>query len=72
MVLFELSSRPKLIKPSYTFDVSWNAICQLQALVDGDWGELDGTALLPETRQMVEKWGEYYLERPIRSMRLLD
>lgn len=55
-----------------SFDVSWNAICQLQALVDGDWGELDGTALLPETRQMVEKWGEYYLERPIRSMRLLD
>ena len=39
-----------------SFDVSWNAICQLQALVDGDWGELDGTALLPETRQMVEKW----------------
>ena len=28
-----------------SFDVSWNAICQLQALVDGDWGELDGTAL---------------------------
>ena len=55
-----------------SFDVSWSAICQLQALVDGDWGELDGTALLPETRQMVEKWGEYYLERPIRSMRLLD
>ena len=55
-----------------SFDVSWNAICQLQALVDGDWGELDGTALFSETRQMVEKWGEYYLERPIRSMRLLD
>ena len=55
-----------------SFDVSWNTICQLQALVDGDWGELDGTALLSETRQMVEKWGEYYLERPIRSMRLLD
>ena len=45
---------------------------QLQALVDGDWGELDGTALFSETRQMVEKWGEYYLARPIRSMRLLD
>ncbi len=53
-------------------EISWNSLCQLQALVDGDWQELDGTPLTLETRQLVGKWGEYYLERPIRSMRLLD
>ena len=52
--------------------VAWLTICQLDALVEGDWGELDGAQVDAETRQMVEKWGEYYLERPIRSMRLLD
>lgn len=56
--------------------VSWDALCRLSALVEGDWGELDGVPVTPsiqrETHQMVEEWGEYYLERPIRSMRLLD
>ena len=56
--------------------VSWDAICRLSALVDGDWGELDGVpaaaSIQRETHQIVEEWGEYYLERPIRSMRLLD
>lgn len=55
-----------------SFAVPWKAICQLDALVDGDWPELDGGELMGETRRMVEKWGEYYMERPIRSMRLLD
>ena len=52
--------------------IPWNTLCQMQALVDGDWGELDTAPLTAETRQLVEKWGEYYLERPIRSLRLLD
>ena len=56
--------------------VSWDAICRLSALGDGDWGELDGVpaaaSIQRETHQIVEEWGEYYLERPIRSMRLLD
>ncbi|MCH9274931.1 DNA repair protein RecO [Bifidobacterium amazonense] len=28
--------------------------------------------LLPATRRLVEEWSEYYMERPIRSLRLLD
>jgi DNA repair protein RecO (recombination protein O) len=45
---------------------------QLEALVEGDWHILDNTPLQSKSRQIVEDWGEYYLERPIRSMRLLD
>lgn len=45
---------------------------QFRALCSGDWGRLDGGALDPLTTRLVEKWGEYYLERPIRSLRLLD
>ncbi|MBT1172794.1 DNA repair protein RecO [Bifidobacterium sp. MA2] len=48
------------------------ALTQLRALVEGDWTTLDGTGLLPETEHLVEDWAEYYLERPLRSMRLLD
>lgn len=54
---------------------------RLRALVDGDWRVLDGGepggdvpdgGLDPQTRHIVEEWGAYYLERPIRSLRLLD
>ncbi|RBP99085.1 DNA repair protein RecO [Bifidobacterium xylocopae] len=45
---------------------------QLEALTDGDWGRLGPGPLDPQTDRLVEKWGEYYLERPIRSLRLLD
>ncbi|KAA8819878.1 DNA repair protein RecO [Bifidobacterium rousetti] len=48
------------------------ALTQLRALVDGDWSALDGVDLTPETEHLVEDWAEYYLERPLRSMRLLD
>ncbi|PLS28913.1 DNA repair protein RecO [Bifidobacterium parmae] len=48
------------------------ALAQLEALADGDWAELDGRELAPETARLVEDWAEYYLERPLRSMRLLD
>ncbi|KAE8128366.1 MULTISPECIES: DNA repair protein RecO [Bifidobacterium] len=44
---------------------------QLSALVDGAWSALDGEGLRPEVSRIVEDWGEYYLERPIRSLRLL-
>jgi DNA repair protein RecO (recombination protein O) len=45
---------------------------QLQALVEGDWAVLDTVAERADTRKLVEEWGEYYMERPIRSLRLLD
>jgi DNA repair protein RecO (recombination protein O) len=45
---------------------------QLEALVEGDWTILDSAALKADTRSLVEKWGEYYLERPIHALRLLD
>lgn len=47
-------------------------LVQLRALTDGDWRTLDGNGLLPQTAHLVEDWAEYYLERPLRSMRLLD
>ncbi|KFI45642.1 DNA replication and repair protein RecO [Bifidobacterium bohemicum] len=45
---------------------------QLEALVEGDWTTLDATVLQGDVRSLVEKWGEYYLERPIHALRLLD
>ncbi|RBP98588.1 DNA repair protein RecO [Bifidobacterium aemilianum] len=45
---------------------------ELEALVEGDWPILDRGALDATTRQIVEDWGEYYLERRIRSLHLLD
>ena len=45
---------------------------QLQALVEGDWAILDMAEERADTRKLVEEWGEYYMERPIRSLRLLD
>lgn len=51
---------------------------QLAALAIGDWRTLDalcgvaGPGLDEQTRHIVEEWGAYYLERPIRSLRMLD
>ena len=45
---------------------------RLRALLHGDWTALDTTPLDAATRRLVEEWSEYYLERPIRSLRLLD
>lgn len=45
---------------------------QFAALVQGDWQVLDAGDLLPQTHRLVEEWSEYYMERPIRSLRLLD
>ena len=47
-------------------------VVQLSAAVDGDWGVLDGAPPDARVLRFVEDWGEYYLERPIRSLRLLD
>ena len=38
----------------------------------GDWRTLDAQPLEPGTERLVEDWAQYYLERPIRSLRLLD
>ncbi|AKV56027.1 DNA repair protein RecO [Bifidobacterium actinocoloniiforme] len=46
-------------------------LAQLEALTEGDWASLANGPLDPLTDRLVEKWGEYYLERPIRSLRLL-
>lgn len=44
---------------------------QFTALIQGDWAQLDSEPdLLPAVSQLVEDWAEYYLERPIRSLRI--
>ena len=48
------------------------ALTQLRALAEGDWAVLDGAEPDPQAARAVEEWARYYLERPVRSMRLLD
>ena len=38
----------------------------------GDWSVLDAAPVERVVQELVEDWGEYYLERPIRSLRLID
>lgn len=45
---------------------------QLQALVSGDWTVLDAWPLSSSASRLVAAWGAWYLEHPIRSLRLLD
>lgn len=45
---------------------------QLEALTNGDWHVLDAVAMHAGVAGLVEEWGEYYLEHPIRSLKLLD
>lgn len=45
---------------------------RLIAAVEGDWTVLDQADSGVKIRSFVEEWAEYYLERPIRSLRLLD
>ncbi|MBT1174779.1 DNA repair protein RecO [Bifidobacterium sp. LC6] len=52
--------------------ISPQAARQLQALIQGDWTVLDAAPLQRVTEELVEDWAEYYLERPIRSLRLID
>ena len=42
----------------------------LRALLAGDWHAIDGAALPGGTHDLTRAWAEYYLERPIRSLRL--
>ena len=46
------------------------ALRQFAALVDGDWSVLDTAPLERSAGELVEDWAEYYLERPLRSLRL--
>lgn len=48
------------------------ALQEFQALIQGDWSVLDTQPLQRVTQELVEDWAEYYLERPIRSLRLID
>ena len=45
-------------------------LAQLRALTAGDWGSVDGSRLSVSVVESVELWGEFYLERPIHSLRL--
>ena len=45
-------------------------LSQLCALAAGDWNQLDGARLSDDVTRNVEAWAEFYLERPIRSLRL--
>lgn len=49
-----------------------DVLAQLRALLAGSWLLLDAAALDAQSEHIVEEWGAYYLERPIRSLRLLD
>lgn len=48
------------------------ALREFRALIQGDWTVLDAGPLERVTHELVEDWAEYYLERPIRSLRLID
>lgn len=53
--------------------VDERVFAQLRALEQGDWQSVD--ELLPidaRTENIVREWAQYYLERPIRSLGLLD
>jgi DNA repair protein RecO (recombination protein O) len=55
--------------------LSVEEIAAVQALLGGDWKVLDGLETgfnRQKINHLVEDWGEYYLERPLRSMRLVD
>jgi DNA repair protein RecO (recombination protein O) len=45
---------------------------QFDALIRGDWSVLDAAPVERVVQELVEDWGEYFLERPIRSLRLID
>lgn len=59
-------------RPTDAVAVDSATLARFRALSSGDWSKLDGKDSTPLCDSLVEKWGEYYLERPIRSLRLLD
>jgi DNA repair protein RecO (recombination protein O) len=75
LTYFSISGGGIICQADHTPDairLSTSGISQLRALTYGDWSQLDNDSLDPLIEQLVEKWGEYYLERPIRSLKLLD
>lgn len=45
---------------------------QLTALLQGDWHSIDGKEIEAPTVDCIKRWYEYYLERPLRSLRFVD
>ena len=45
-------------------------LMQCRALIAGDWKVLDHSAVTPAVDHFVAQWAEFYLERPIHSLRL--
>ncbi len=52
--------------------VESHELVQLQSLAHGNWASLGERPPLSHVTRIVADWGEYYLERPIRSLRLYD
>lgn len=50
---------------------SGQTFSQLGLLLAGDWESLDQQDLSPQVREIVEEWSQYYLEKPIHSLRLI-
>ncbi|KAB7785721.1 DNA repair protein RecO [Bifidobacterium cebidarum] len=72
---FSIASGGVMCEADHTTDarrIPPRALQEFQALVQGDWTVLDGVPLQRVTEELVEDWAEYYLERPIRSLRLID
>lgn len=45
---------------------------QMVSLINGDWQKLDGINIDDLTSKCIEQWCEYWLEKPIKSMRLSE
>lgn len=43
---------------------------QMRALAAGDWAAMGDAAPDPRVTRLIGDWAEYYLERPLRSMRM--
>ena len=72
---FSIASGGVMCEADHTTDARRIAplvLSQLDALIRGDWSVLDNAPLERIVQELVEDWGEYYLERPIRSLRLID
>lgn len=72
---FSIASGGVMCEADHTTDARRIAplvLSQLDALIRGDWSVLDNAPLECIVQELVEDWGEYYLERPIRSLRLID
>lgn len=72
---FSIASGGVMCEADHTPDarpISMDVVFQLDALLHGDWEAIDGRPLLATAEHIVEDWGEYYLERPLRAMRMME